>query len=132
MAEAPAPPKDVVELLEKVAREMRADPTFLAAEAEAAQRGGLTVLADASGHAPSLAGVDLQDEGDAITVTAETRNAQPGHVHVTLADLVLSIGLGEGKDAYRHDLVLPAPVDEERAVATFRNGVLDIVLPRRR
>ena len=131
MAEPPATRKDVTDLLEKLTLSMRADPSFLAAQAQA--KDGLTVYApsEAAPDAPVLGEVDLQTDASAITVTAETRNADPSSVHVTLADDRLSIGLGEGVRALRRDLRLPAPVDEERAVATLRNGILDIVLPLR-
>lgn len=131
MAESPPTRKDVADLLEQVTRRMRADPSFQAAQAHA--KDGLTVYAPpapAPGE-PALGEVDLQRDETSITVTAETRNADAGSVHVTLADDRLSIGLGEGVRALRRDLTLPAPVDEERAVATLRNGILDIVLPLR-
>jgi len=51
---------------------------------------------------------------------------------VSLLDGRLLINLGEGPQAFRRDLPLPAAVDEDAAVATFRNGVLDVVLPRKR
>lgn len=129
----PAPRrKDVADILEQLALRIRSDPSFLAAQAAA--KDGLTVYAprEAPPGQPSLGEVDVQSDATAVTVTAETRNAAPDAVHVTLADDRLSIGLGEGASALRRDVPLPAPVDEERAVATLRNGVLDVVLPLRR
>lgn len=132
MSESPPTKKDVADILEKLAVRMREDPSFLAAQANA--KDGLTVYAPPEGRPdePSLGELDLQTDALAITVTAETRNADANSVHVTLADDRLSIGLGEGMRALRRDLTLPAPVDEERAVATLRNGILDIVLPLRK
>jgi HSP20 family molecular chaperone IbpA len=78
---------------------------------------------------PSIGPVDLFEDEDAITVTAETRNADPQHVHVTLAEDRLYIGLGEGSASVRKDVPLPRAVDEDAAVATLRNGILDVVLP---
>lgn len=131
MADPPPTRKDVADLLENVTLRMRADPSFLAAAANA--KDGLTVYLPPEGApgAPTLGELDLQTDAAAITVTAETRNADANSVHVTLAEDRLSIGLGEGSRALRRDLTLPAPVDEERAVATLRNGILDIVLPLR-
>lgn len=131
MAESPPPRKDVADVLEKLALRIRSDPSYQAAQALA--KDGLTVYAprEAAADRPALGEVDLQADGAAITVTAETRNAEAGSVHVTLADDRLCIGLGEGLAALRRDVPLPAPVDEERAVATLRNGVLDIILPLR-
>lgn len=78
---------------------------------------------------PALGALDVFSDESAITVTAETRNADAASVHVSLLDGRLLINLGEGPRAFRRDLALPAPVDEDAAVATFRNGVLDVVLP---
>lgn len=130
MADA-STPKDVSDLLEQLARRIRLDPSFQAAQATA--KDGLTVFTppEAAPDAPSLGELDLQRDAATITVTAETRNADANHVHVTLAEDKLSIGLGEGTRAFRRDLTLPAAVDEDRAVATLRNGILDIVLPLR-
>ena len=84
---------------------------------------------DVLGDAPVIGAIDLFADDEAVTVTAETRNADASSVKVTLADDKLWIGLGEGPLAIRRDVKLPKAVDEESAVATFRNGVLDVVLP---
>lgn len=128
MAEKASDPKDVADMLEALARKLRTEPAFDAA------RKPLTVAAPAelAGDAPSLGALDVFSDDDAITVTVETRNADARSVHVSLLDGRLLINLGEGPQAFRRDLPLPAAVNEEAAVATFRNGVLDVVLPRRR
>lgn len=116
-------------MLEAIAKKLRKDPS-----APSPSPGSLEVtlppvtVEDAD---PVLGEVDVFTDATAITVTAETRNADAATVHVSVADGRLFIGLGEGARAIRRDLALPAPVDEERAYATFRNGVLDVVLPRR-
>lgn len=133
MPDASPPPKDVADVLEQMAKHIRADPSFLAAQAKAADGSGVTLYAapEVTGDEPTFGEVDLQRDAGTITVTAQTRNADANAVHVTLSDHVLTIGLGDGVKATRRDLTLPVSVDEERAVATFRNGVLDIVLPIR-
>lgn len=134
MAESHSPPKDVTDILDALAIRLRQDPSYLAAEAQAETAGGLTIYPapESAASGPVLGALDLLEDEDAITLTAETRNADPSSVHVTLADDLLSIGLGEGHHALRREVRLPSAVDEERAVATLRNGVLDIVLPLRR
>lgn len=94
----------------------------------------LTVSSAAIGDdgRPSLGELDVFTDERAVTVTAQTRNTDAASVHVSLLNGHLLIGLGEGSSAFRRDLPLPAPVDEEGAVATFRNGVLDVVLPIKR
>ena len=128
MADKGSDPRDVAEMLEALAKRLRSDATA------PRPSGGLTVAAppEAGSDAPSLGGLDVFADEDAITVTVETRNTEARHVHVSLLENRLLINLGEGPLAFRRDLALPAPVDEEAAVATFRNGVLDVVLPRRR
>lgn len=131
--ESHSPPKDVADLLEELALRLRRDPTFLAAEAKAKDTGGLTIYTppEVAAEGPVLGELDLHADEDSITVTAETRNTDAAAVHVTLVDDRLNIGLGEGLRALHREVRLPAAVDEERAIATLRNGVLDIVLPLR-
>lgn len=131
MPESPPTRRDVADVLEQLALRMRSDPSFQAAQA--ATKDGLTVYAprEAPADRPALGEVDLHADDTAITVTAETRNADVASVHVTLVEDRLSIGLGEGAHALRRDVPLPAAVDEDRAVATLRNGILDIILPLR-
>lgn len=132
MTDSSSPHKDVADLLEHLARRIRNDPEWGAGQATQTQQGGVTVFAGDPADRPHLGAVDLFRDDDAITVTAETRNTDAQQVHVTLVDDKLFIGLGEGPAALRKDVPLPCAVDEEAAVATFRNGILDIVLPLRK
>lgn len=126
--------KDVADLLENLAQRIRSDPAWGAGQPTHEEGSGITVYAgpDFVGDVPALGVIDILEDPEAITVTAETRNADANSVHVTLADDKLFIGLGDGQRSVRRDVKLPGAVDEDHAVATFRNGVLDIVLPRRR
>lgn len=127
MPEKSSDPKDVADMLEALARKIRADPGLARVE-----RPSVTLPAiGPEDAAPALGALDVFTDDDAVTVTVETRNTDASHVHVSLLEGRLLINLGEGPNAYRRDLPLPAAVDEDGAVATFRNGVLDVVLPRR-
>lgn len=128
MPESKDDPKDVADMLEAIARKLRKGP---AAPTGAPSPGGLHVAAPSGSEetAPWLGEVDLFSDATHVTVTAQTRNADAAHVHVSVADGHLLIGVGEGSLAMRKDVALPAPIDEEHAYATFRNGVLDVVLP---
>lgn len=121
--------KDVADLLEDLARKIQTDPEWGAGR-PSHEEGGVTIVTPL--EAPAIGAIDCFADQQAVTVTAETRNADASSVKVTLADDRLFIGLGEGTQAVRRDVRLPAPVDEEAAVATFRNGVLDVVLPIRK
>lgn len=129
MVGKPSDPKDVADMLEALANRIRGDPSLL----RDADRKALTVTpAAADDDAPALGALDVFADDDAVTVTVETKNADANSVHVSLLDGRLLIGIGEGPTAFRRDLPLPAAVDEDGAVATFRNGILDVVLPRKR
>ena len=134
-ADAPSSPKDVADLLEALARRIRHDPAFARAPARDAAKPGLHVSEPPQkvdpflDEEPAFGEVDLFKDERAVTVTVETRNVDPATVHVSLAEGRLLIGVGEGAGALRRDLPLPAAVDEGAAFATFRNGVLDVVLP---
>lgn len=138
-ADAPSSPKDVADLLEALARRIRNDPAFgkatPPARPPAPATPGMHVLPPAQkvdpfvDEEPAFGEVDLFSDGRNVTVTVETRNVDPATVHVSLAEGKLLIGVGEGTHALRRDLALPGPVDEGAAFATFRNGVLDVVLP---
>ena len=125
MAEKGAEPRDVADMLDALAKRLRSDATVPPAA------GSLTVSAD--GHdGPSLGALDVFTDDEAVTVTMETHNTEARNVHVSLLENRLLINLGEGPLAFRRDLPLPALVDEDAAIATFRNGVLDVVLPLKR
>ena len=117
---------DVADMLEALAKRIRGDPAFAGKERQPLS---VSSAPDASDDEPSMGALDVFTDDRNVTVTVETKNAQPSHVHVSLLDGRLLINLGEGPRAFRRDLPLPAAVDEDAAIATFRNGVLDVVLP---
>ncbi|NPV81554.1 MAG: Hsp20/alpha crystallin family protein [Firmicutes bacterium] len=97
---------------------------------------------------PWLPAVDVYDRGDSIVVKAEIPGVDKDEVSLTLTDDALTIS-GEtrrdeevkDKDYYRRErtygsftrtIPLPAPVRREGAKATFKNGVLEVVLPKAR
>ncbi|MEA3200154.1 MAG: hypothetical protein QOE90_1582 [Thermoplasmata archaeon] len=134
MAEPPSSPKDVADVLDALARKIRSDPSFRLAQPPRS----MAVVPPTSSQidvedsdAPQVGAVDVFQDDRAVTVTIETRNADAGSVHVSLSDGRLLVNVGEGPRALRRDLALPAAVDEDAAFATFRNGVLDVVLPLR-
>jgi HSP20 family molecular chaperone IbpA len=133
MADAPSSPKDVADMLDALAKRIRSDPAFRIAPPPRTMQVGSPSNVDVhdEGQTPQLGAVDVFRDERAVTVTIETRNADAHSVHVSLAEGRLLIGLGEGPDALRKDLALPAAVDEDAAFATFRNGILDVVLPLR-
>lgn len=129
-ADAPSPPKDVADMLEALARRLRTDPRATLGQAAPPTPGATRVDVEEWDDAPDLGAVDVFSDGTHLTVTVETRNADPAAVQVSLLENRLQIGLGEG--ACRREVPLPAPVEEGGCFATLRNGVLDVVLPLKR
>jgi len=128
MPHQPSDPRDVADMLEALARRIRKE----GAVPPGTELPAIAMPFEVDDGSPSLGAVDVFSDDEAVTVTAETRNTDAQQVHVSLLDGRLLIGLGEGPTAARRDLPLPAPVDEDTAIATFRNGVLDVVLPIKR
>lgn len=133
MPEKNSDPRDVADMLESLARRIRSDPSF-AGTPHAPASTPFTVSSPGAfaSDSPTLGALDVFTDDKAVTVTCETRNTDASHVHVSLLEGRLLIGLGDGPGAFKRDLPLPAAVDEDAAVATFRNGILDVVLPLKR
>jgi HSP20 family protein len=90
--------------------------------------------------------LDLYEEKDQIVVKAELPGMTKDNIQLSIADNILTIK-GEkkkeeedkGKDYYRSEriygsfmraLPLPAEIDPDKVQATFKNGVLEIRLPK--
>lgn len=93
-----------------------------------------------------LPALDLSEDADVVKVTMDVPGFDPKDVHVTLRDALLTIR-GERKAEkekedekfYRSErssgtftrmVRLPATVDGTRVQATFKNGVLTVMLPK--
>lgn len=90
--------------------------------------------------------VDVIDRNDEIFVKAELPGVKKDDLEVTLSDNLLTLQARVEQEAkteegkyhrrelrrgeFRRTLALPAPVDEKAAKATFRNGVLELHLPK--
>jgi len=88
--------------------------------------------------------LDVAETKDEVIVTVELPGIDPSNVEVTLANGVLTIK-GEKKHerkderyhliertygAFTRSLRLPVDVDEEKVKATYKDGVLKIVMPK--
>lgn len=103
------------------------------------------------GGMPSLAGrgfgwphVELAEADGALRVSAELPGLDEKDVELLIADGVLTLkgekraettdtGRGYSERSYgrfERSIALPVPVEEDKAEATFRNGVLTVTLPR--
>jgi len=90
--------------------------------------------------------LDVSETKDAVTVKAEVPGMDPKEIELALEDQVLTLKgqkkqEKEEKDehyyraersygAFARAIRLPTPVDTSKVVATFKNGVLTVTLPK--
>ena len=75
--------------------------------------------------------VDVFDEGDVVKVCAELPGVNKEDIRVRVTDddkLIVSVDSPHRK--YYKEIELPAKVNPERARATYKNGVLEVVLEK--
>ena len=106
-------------------------------------RFGMRPFAEGSAFSPSL---DLSETDSEFKVSAELPGLDENDVNVSLAHNVLTIS-GEKKDeheeekenfrriersygSFKRSVALPEEVDPDNVEATFKNGVLTVVLPK--
>lgn len=95
---------------------------------------------------PWFPAVDVLEEGDNIVVRADLPGVSKENVRILVSDEEITI-TGEvkreeevkGKNYYRSEraygsfsrtIPLPVPVERDKAKATFKDGVLEIVVPK--
>ena len=128
MGDPPTSPKDVADALDAMAKRLRARAGIEPAEALVAVD---AALLPSVWQTPELGEPDVSESATHVAVTMLTRHADLHEIEVTVLGLRLHVALGEGLVASRREVSLPPDIDAEAASATLRNGVLDIVLPRR-
>jgi HSP20 family protein len=82
-------------------------------------------------HTPKL---DVIDRDDALLVRAEVPGVDKSHLAVEASDLAVTIR-GEVRDevhdgTFERTIRLPSDVDSGKAKATFKDGVLEVMLPK--
>jgi HSP20 family protein len=76
--------------------------------------------------------VDVLDEGDAVVVIAEMPGVAESDIRTEVQGEILRITAVTGRRKYRKDVVLSAPVDPGSVSTSYRNGVLEVTLAKRR
>lgn len=71
--------------------------------------------------------VDVYETADELVVTTELPGTKEKDVHVSIVGDVLTI---KGERKQDRDIPLPIPVEADKVRATFRDGVLEIRLPK--
>jgi HSP20 family protein len=76
--------------------------------------------------------VDLITEGDQVRVVAELPGVEKTDINLQCAENELTISVDTPQRKYYKVLELPTPVDPETPKASYKNGVLEILLKRQR
>lgn len=74
---------------------------------------------------------DVIDCGDTIAVTVELPGVEKNDIKLEIADTLLTIRVNNEARRYFKEVQLPAPVKEEAAKASYKNGILDITLTKK-
>lgn len=72
------------------------------------------------------------DLGDAYQVQIAAANADPKSMELEVSDYALHLRIPAITGASRHACRFAHPIDSERVTASWREGILDILLPKRR
>lgn len=76
--------------------------------------------------------VDVLDEGDHLMVIAELPGVKEGDINLKVKEDVLEL-TAETKDRkYSKELLLPCPVDDSTMDSSYRNGILEIKLAKKK
>jgi len=74
--------------------------------------------------------VDVLDEDDKVRIIAEMPGVEKERIKLRVQDRKLIIKASNGHRKYYKEVDLPAEVDIKKAKATYRNGVLEIEIPK--
>lgn len=72
--------------------------------------------------------IDVVETDDKIYVTAELPGISKGEIILKATDSFLDLKASHGERKYSEQIPLPTKIDPESAKATYRNGLLEIVL----
>ncbi len=76
--------------------------------------------------------VDVFHEAEEVLIVVDLGGFRPGDVTLSMRAGRYSIAARRGDHEFRKEIELPREVDIERCVEQFKNGVLEIVLPRKK
>jgi len=74
--------------------------------------------------------VDAIDEGETVRVIAELPGVEKSDINLNCTGASLSIRVDTPKRKYHKELDLPAEVDPDTSKASYKNGVLEVVLAK--
>lgn len=74
--------------------------------------------------------IDVFDTDDTVHVVAEMPGIEKEDVELSIDGRTLDIRAARGDRRYNENVELPTEVDDKSAKATYKNGVLDIVMKK--
>lgn len=76
--------------------------------------------------------VDVLDEGERLVVIAELPGVAEKDIHVQVKEDILELTAEAGDRKYRKEILLPGAVAAESMESSYRNGILEIKLRKRK
>ncbi|UCD46218.1 MAG: Hsp20/alpha crystallin family protein [Candidatus Bathyarchaeota archaeon] len=76
--------------------------------------------------------IDVVEEDDAIKVVAELPGVEKDNINLFITDNVLTLDVDTLDRRYHKELTLPVEVDEATARSTYKNGVLETVIKKKK
>jgi len=76
--------------------------------------------------------VDVFDEGDRLVIIAELPGVEAEDIHIEVKEDILELTAVGSDRKYSKELLLPSPVDSETMDSSYRNGILEIKLLKKK
>jgi len=76
--------------------------------------------------------VDIIEGGKTISVTVEIPGAKKEDIELKVTENALEINVNSPRHNYHRRIPLPYSVKEQSAKATYKNGVFDVVIKRKK
>lgn len=83
---------------------------------------------------PGSGGIRLVavDQGESYQVTIPTTDADPQTMELEVSDHSLRLSMPSWNGSAQNTCHFPHPIDSERVTASWRDGVLQVTLPKKR
>lgn len=76
--------------------------------------------------------VDVLDEGERVVVIAELPGVEEKDIHLEVKDDILELTAEASDRKYSKEVLLPSPVDADSIESSYKNGILEIKLRKRK
>jgi len=76
--------------------------------------------------------VDVLDEGDRLVVIAELPGVESEDIHLEVKEDILELTAESRDRKYSKEILLPSPVDADTMESSYKNGILEIKLMKKK